>query len=386
MNSFKVKLGIGIMVLIAAFISSQVMYRRNVTVLHDYLSGALSLAEEMHNAETFHSSMHSMLIYARLFIKNNRDFEREEYAQYKKEANGALERLKQHNVKTASLDSNKSTPCLISGELLDAVTARFTSLEKSSDAVVIEGSTTPESSLAKAKMIFDDIFHNYYMKLHENHDMQISRMRESAHKVKAITDFYFAAQLFFALLAGAGVLFYIDNVVLKMHAVTERYALTDSLTSLHNRRHLEKYLPEEIMRSARYKRPFSLALIDIDNFKAFNDNYGHPAGDKLLKNLACIMQSSVRKTDMVARYGGEEFIIVFPELDKTTAIKVAEKIRLAVASHALSMPDLEPYPSVSISIGLAVFPEDGNTVDDIVKKADIMLYKAKNEGKNRVMA
>jgi diguanylate cyclase (GGDEF)-like protein len=331
--------------------------------------------------------MHSMLLSAERVGKNGGVSAREEYERQRSAARGALERLKEHHGRPASSRGDGGARLLWEhDERLEAAAVRFTLLEKALVPVVLGESTTPKRSLNEAKMLFDGLFHDYYVKLHESHELRIRGMRDSAHQVKAATDVYFAAQLLLALVAGAAVLLYLDKVVLKMHAATERYALTDALTSLYNRRYAEKYLSGEIERSGRYQRSFALALIDVDDFKAFNDTYGHPAGDKLLKDLASLMQGAVRKTDTTARYGGEEFLIVFPELDKSRAVKVADKIRATVAQHAFFLPHSEPASPISISIGLAVFPEDGTTADALVKKADVLLYRAKKEGKNRVLA
>jgi len=161
-------------------------------------------------------------------------------------------------------------------------------------------------------------------------------------------------------------------------------AITDGLTGLYNYRHFREVLEFELYRAERYKRSLSLAMIDVDHFKRVNDTYGHPTGDMILKTLAKILTSNTRKVDIVARYGGEEFVVIYPELDMRGKEFVVERLRIKVENFDFSKVTDFPVGKITISIGFAVFPADGTTVDELCLSADKALYRAKRMGRNRV--
>jgi diguanylate cyclase (GGDEF)-like protein len=160
-------------------------------------------------------------------------------------------------------------------------------------------------------------------------------------------------------------------------------AVTDPMTSLHNFRYLTTSLDHELSKSDRYGHELSLAIIDLDDFKAVNDKWGHPAGDALLKAVAIKLKHSVREADIVARYGGEEFALVLPETAKQAAMKLLEKLRREIAAVRLTN---FPEVRVTASIGLASFPSDACERQELVALADAALYRAKMGGKNRAIA
>ncbi|RMF95933.1 MAG: sensor domain-containing diguanylate cyclase [Candidatus Schekmanbacteria bacterium] len=161
-------------------------------------------------------------------------------------------------------------------------------------------------------------------------------------------------------------------------------AITDELTGLFTLRHFHTRLEEQIGTFNRYGQKFSLLMLDIDDFKNVNDTYGHPAGDSVLIQAAKIIKQSIRDVDLAFRYGGEEFTVILPETGKNAAKVVAERIRRNIADAEFELDD---YPSISVtvSIGASACPSDGTTMKDIVLASDKALYKAKNEGKNRVV-
>jgi diguanylate cyclase (GGDEF)-like protein len=163
-------------------------------------------------------------------------------------------------------------------------------------------------------------------------------------------------------------------------------AHTDPLTGLFNLRQLWKVLDREIERSRRYSRSCSLAMIDIDFFKHFNDRYGHLQGDEVLKQAAEIFREHVRNSDIVARYGGEEFVVIMPETGKDLALLVGEKLRKAFADYCFPIPESATGERLTISIGIATFAQDGDSSREIVDMADRALYRAKEGGRNRVVA
>lgn len=157
-------------------------------------------------------------------------------------------------------------------------------------------------------------------------------------------------------------------------------ALTDELTGLPNRRALVEMLKHEIERARRHRRPLALALLDLDDFKQINDTYGHLVGDLILSELASLIKRNLRSTDVIGRFGGEEFMIIMPDTDFNTAVRVVERLRLSTEKTYF-----EPVGSVSISVGVTEFRE-GDRVEDLIARADENLYTAKREGKNRVIA
>ncbi|MDP2920754.1 MAG: sensor domain-containing diguanylate cyclase [Candidatus Omnitrophota bacterium] len=152
---------------------------------------------------------------------------------------------------------------------------------------------------------------------------------------------------------------------------------SDSLTGLWNHGYFQYLLGEEIRRSSLVKSYFTLLMIDIDDFKNFNDSYGHQAGDSILKDISRIFKDASRKIDIVARYGGEEFGVILPITKKEEALILAERIRKAVETN-------QDMKNITVSIGLASFPEDGPKKEDLISKADKALYEAKKLGKNRI--
>jgi len=154
---------------------------------------------------------------------------------------------------------------------------------------------------------------------------------------------------------------------------------SDSLTGLWNHGYFQYLLGEEIKRSSLVKSYFTILMIDIDNFKAFNDAHGHQAGDSIIREISKIFRDASRKIDIVARYGGEEFGIIMPTTKKEEALILAERIRKAVETS----PNLK---HITVSIGAASFPKDGQKKEDLIAKADNGLYEAKRSGKNRICA
>lgn len=171
---------------------------------------------------------------------------------------------------------------------------------------------------------------------------------------------------------------------LEQAATLEYLSVTDHLTGLYNRRFLEKRLKEEVARAVRQKQSLTVMMIDLDYFKLYNDTCGHPEGDKALKKSAAILKSSARTMDIVTRYGGEEFCIVLPGTSKREAVFVAERIRRGVENHGFLYQESLPFGTLTTSVGVASFPEDGETPHELVEAADIALYNAKAQGRNRV--
>lgn len=162
----------------------------------------------------------------------------------------------------------------------------------------------------------------------------------------------------------------------ELYTQTRELSVKDELTAVYNRRHFAQVLQLEWKRAVRFKRELSLLMIDVDYFKRYNDTYGHLEGDKVLKQLGELLGKNLREVDTVARFGGEEFVALLPDTDKRGALAVAEKLRYLVQ---------ESLAVITVSIGVANFPDDVSEMDDLIDHADIALYDAKDTGRNRVV-
>ncbi len=175
---------------------------------------------------------------------------------------------------------------------------------------------------------------------------------------------------------------YIKNA--ELHQETVNLSKTDSLTGLFNRRVFKDMLLKELQRAKRYNHPFSLIMIDIDNFKKYNDSFGHPEGDSVIKSLAQVFRASTRDVDTIARYGGEEFIIILPETSKQDAANIAERIRRNF-KRINFYPRAAAKPlNMTISLGVATFPKDGTIAELLVNNVDNALYQSKRTGKDKI--
>jgi len=162
-------------------------------------------------------------------------------------------------------------------------------------------------------------------------------------------------------------------------------AIHDSLTGLMLRRYLMERLSQEVNRHTRSARPFCFLMIDLDLFKSYNDQYGHPAGDMVLKTLGRILTETFKTPgDFLCRYGGEEFAVVLPDCSKEKGVALAEELRQKAASEGIVLRRQETH--FTVSVGVATFPDDAQLKEEIVAKADFALYKAKNTGRNKVVA
>ncbi len=164
---------------------------------------------------------------------------------------------------------------------------------------------------------------------------------------------------------------------------TQELSLMDPLTGLYNHRHFKRQLEVETGRARRYGRTMALILIDVDNFKKVNDTFGHPIGDSVLRGIADILRAGVRRSDILARYGGEEFAVILQETDEDSGWGVAEKLCRQVEAGARFPDGRNSQVSATVSLGIAFFPRDAATEDDLLRRADEALYRAKGAGKNR---
>jgi diguanylate cyclase (GGDEF)-like protein len=175
-----------------------------------------------------------------------------------------------------------------------------------------------------------------------------------------------------------------NNIENAYHEEIYRLTTIDGLTQVFNKRYFLETLEREIGRAQRYRRDLSLIIFDIDHFKKINDTYGHLAGDHVLKHLALVIKSRIRREDILSRYGGEEFTIILPEIDRENASQFADKIRRLIEKAVFKFEDTE-IP-ITISIGVAAYAPESGDVAEFIKVADDKLYQAKTQGRNRVVS
>jgi diguanylate cyclase (GGDEF)-like protein len=168
----------------------------------------------------------------------------------------------------------------------------------------------------------------------------------------------------------------------KYHEEIYRMTIVDGLTQIHNKRYFQEALDRELLRARRHARELCVVMFDIDFFKRINDQYGHLAGDYVLRELARVVQSRIRRDEVFARYGGEEFVIILPETSLDGATSLAENLRTRVEAHAFVFQG--ERIKVTISIGCALLVEEDKTAAELVQRADEKLYEAKRSGRNRV--
>ncbi|MBJ6724950.1 GGDEF domain-containing protein [Geomesophilobacter sediminis] len=169
-----------------------------------------------------------------------------------------------------------------------------------------------------------------------------------------------------------------------LHNQTKLLAITDQLTGLHNHRYFKEYFEQEMVRAKRYQKPLSIIMLDIDNFKAFNDTYGHAVGDVLLSSLGEIIPTSIRSIDIAFRYGGEEFVVLLPDTGLASAIVAAERLREQVRILSAGAMQEHGTSGVTVSLGVASFPDNASSCNDLFQVVDQLLYRAKRQGKDAV--
>ena len=176
------------------------------------------------------------------------------------------------------------------------------------------------------------------------------------------------------------VILWMVSINLEMELINQ--AIFDPLTNVYNRRGIENMINRELANVIRNNEPISLIFVDIDNFKRFNDEHGHSFGDRVLKEIALVLQTQLRQHDVLGRYGGEEFLVVLPETGRNNAAEVAERIRKFVAERVIIIDDKEV--SLTASFGLSACEDCDPDWERMLDEADMLMYQAKEKGKNRV--
>jgi diguanylate cyclase (GGDEF)-like protein len=224
--------------------------------------------------------------------------------------------------------------------------------------------------LYPAFMLIDGYFFHHDFRLPEDY-------------LKAFSIMHIHMAIFFIILGMViGLFFGLYNYRVNFfHGKVLLLSITDELTQINDRRHFINELEKEIERSNRFSRNLSLIILDIDKFKYFNDTHGHIFGDKIIQSVARFLTETIRKTDFVARYGGDEFVIVMPETEKSMANVSIERLQKKFSQDFFENHQLPIKIKISVSVGIASFPIDAKSVDELIHHADLALYKAKKEKK-----
>jgi diguanylate cyclase (GGDEF)-like protein/PAS domain S-box-containing protein len=178
---------------------------------------------------------------------------------------------------------------------------------------------------------------------------------------------------------------HVQDALLRSEALLREQSVRDHLTGLFNRRYMEETLERELLRASRRHLPLGVIMLDVDNFKTWNDTCGHAAGDAILRRLGGMLLGQVRGEDIPSRYGGDEFILVLPDASREVARERADRIR-EIAGRIRIRWEGRILENITLSLGIAVFPEDGSTGAAVLRAADLALYRAKREGRDQVGA
>ncbi len=176
----------------------------------------------------------------------------------------------------------------------------------------------------------------------------------------------------------------VQDALLKSEALLREQSVRDHLTGVFNRRYMEETLGRELLRASRKGLSLGIIMFDMDDFKGFNDTYGHAAGDAILRELGNLLLKHVRGEDIASRYGGDEFILILSDASREVIVERAERLCEHVR-HLHTQYEGQTLEAVSLSVGVAIFPEHGSTSDVLLKSADDALYRAKREGRGRVV-
>ncbi len=179
-------------------------------------------------------------------------------------------------------------------------------------------------------------------------------------------------------------LFRLSNETRRALKLIREHSRLDDLTGLATHGAFKERVEREFQRATRYRRPLSVLMADVDHFKHYNDHWGHPVGDRLLRLVGRMVAGVLRRVDFGARYGGDEFSVILPETSKPAAAVVADRIRSSIEKHLFPHRQSQPLGRVTISIGVATYPEDAGAADKLVEAADHFLYQAKADGRNQV--
>lgn len=381
MNVKQLGLKMAVGTLLVVVLSSYAFYWLGMSQMHENVLQLVEFTRHLESADNFHSSIHSMLLEAEGYYQSRgASAYREAYKDSRAVAQVALDDLWLQAGLLPTGRRKKDISLRTRG-----ITDAFAQYQKDLDRIMSGDFTDGEQRLARAASEFNNIFKKYYLRLHDHHNDEQVVMSRKATRTWHTMSLVFGVQLVIALVAGLLVVLYLDRVVLKLFNFTERMAYRDKLTGLRNRSALQRVIDSLDGPQGRPRRRYGLIMLDIDHFKNFNDTYGHPAGDVLLRDFAKVIIDNVRGQDRVVRYGGEEFLVVLQGVNRNEASAVAEKLRAAIEEHRFPLPDGSPASRITASLGVALYPQDGDDYQQVVNRADERLYQAKEQGRNRVV-
>ena len=383
--SFRLKLGILLLIIVLPMLASQIIYRRAITSLHDALYSSIVVLNTIHATENFHAALHSMLNVTRNIVAepNNREVPddwnelRESTAKALDALRESLQQINHHGQQAIASEPHPA----------DAIAALFDRLMVELEAALSGPASEVPSHMAAARKLFDEIFQDHIDKLHDGHQQRFDDLKADAHGFERQIDLLFYGQTLFAGVVVLFALFFSEKILVKGYLRTKDASLSDRLTEARNRRYLETVSDRQVAGMLERNEPFSLALLDIDHFKRVNDTFGHDAGDNVLRIVAEVVRKRLRKSDTFVRYGGEEFLVLLPGAEKEAAIVILEAIRKGIETTPLSLVDGDDPTRITASAGLVSFPEDA--VDDfssMQKLADERLYQAKSNGRNQCVS
>ena len=216
--------------------------------------------------------------------------------------------------------------------------------------------------------------HDYLRKPFDERDLVLSAVRRVAEKIHIRREKKFLVETLERR----------NRELDQMNNILTQLATHDRLTGLYNHRHFQESLANEVDRSRRAGKVFSMLLLDIDHFKQYNDSHGYSLGDEVLRQMGEILKKRLRKSDLPARYGGEEFIVMLPETNRERARRVAEEIRKRIESHPFPGRETQPAGKITVSISVVSYPEDGTDPSLLTHSADRALSRGKEKGRNAI--
>ena len=376
---------VSVVVLLGVIISSYFIYWKSIKTLYHHLQQLTAVSNHLGNGEIFHSSVHSMLMNAEVYIISNGEPKYlDDYLELKKKADARLQMLQRYPAQADTLKSQHSGLSNLK-PITERMALNYKIFIDAIDTVMNRNQILySRPAIIQGSMLFDRIFDDY-QKLHNHHRKLRDELNSDTESIWVRSTSLLVGQVIAAIIIGILVVVFLEKVALKIISVTESIALRDQLTGLYNRHALERLLNNSKSHSQGMGSKYGIIMIDLDHFKRFNDTHGHPAGDKLLFDLALTLKNVVRRHDFVIRYGGEEFMVCLPDTDITGTLIVAEKLRQAIESAAFTLPNESPAPRITASFGCGTYPDDGNDYRQVNAAADKRLYDAKRTGRNKVI-
>jgi diguanylate cyclase (GGDEF)-like protein len=363
---------ISVAVLIGIILISYLVYWQSISMLSSHMTSLVAASNHLQNGDLFHSSVHSMM----MDTKGNADKDR--YLKDRNRADKAILKLQTY------LDSHNGPDMKTVSQHTANMAMAYKSFRKITETLLNrENQMRSMRGNRQVQTLFDTIF-NEYQKLHTHHTQHREDLLKKTKSIQKTINFVFALQLILGLLAGVLVILYLDRMVLKVFDMTEKLALHDKLTGLYNRHALDRIVSGLTSSKENRDKGYGLLLLDIDHFKKFNDTYGHPAGDQLLKRMAELLLQIVRSQDKIIRFGGEEILIILSWVDLSGAEQVARKICSTIEKTPFDLKDGAEPKKVTVSIGYSSSSFDKGSFEELLNIADKRLYGAKESGRNRV--